>query len=169
MDRVTVLYVLSLILLIILWTAALHLYQPTVIERILREVDRIETQNLKRVYVLMDGWNKTEDKKRYSGYLVIADNDYLRSKGYELVRDDDLGVLFIFNDVKAVCFINPFNYSINIYVVRPTESRLMPTYLMGFKISILRPNTTWCTLVFKDEMILESTKINELYITAVRG
>lgn len=87
-----------------------------------------------------------------SGYLVVADTEEFQRKGYELVREGDLGVLFVFKDLpKAVCFHNPFNFTIYVYIVRSTAVGLTVIHT-----TVLRPQGRWCTLLLSGEFILES-------------
>jgi uncharacterized membrane protein (UPF0127 family) len=89
-----------------------------------------------------------------TGYLVIADTEELRQKGYGLVREGDIGVLFVFKDLpRVVCFHNPFNYTIYVYIV---ESGL---WLKAAYATALRPQDKWCTLLQPGEFILESTHL----------
>jgi uncharacterized membrane protein (UPF0127 family) len=99
-----------------------------------------------------------------TGYLVIADTEEFQRKGYELVREGDIGVLFVFKDLpRTVCFHNPFNYSIYVYIV---EGGL---WLKAVPTAVLRPQSRWCTLLLENEFVLESTHLwKDPYVFIVR-
>ena len=125
-----------------------------------------------RVNVIVNAYDVTGKSQEFRGSLVIADSEDLQRRGYELVSND-LGVLFVFKDLpKAVCFKNPFNYSINIYVVRVVDYKvyyMYSTYVLGgYYAHQLKPNSQWCTLLLPNEFILETTNITQSYIYIYR-
>ena len=99
-----------------------------------------------------------------TGYLVIADTEEFQRKGYELVREGDIGVLFMFKDLpRTVCFHNPFNYTIYVYIV---EGGL---WLKAVYATTLMPQSRWCTLLQPGEFILESMHLwKDPYVFIVR-
>jgi len=103
---------------------------------------------------------------KLEGYLVVADTEELQRRGYELVREGDIGVLFVFKDLpRAVCLRNPFNYTLYVYITtRGTAGLLSAIY-----VARLEPDTRWCTLVLSGEMLLETSRyLGELALLARR-
>ena len=92
------------------------------------------------------------DNVSVSGYLVVADTEELQRVGYGLVREGDVGVLFVFRDLpRAVCFRNPFNFSIYMYILTRSKFDFYGSY-----VHTLLSNTTWCTVLVEGEMVLET-------------
>jgi len=86
------------------------------------------------------------------GYLVVADTEELQRVGYGLVREGDVGVLFIFRDLpRVVCFRNPFNFSIYMYILTRSKFDFYGSY-----VHTLLSNTTWCAVLVEGEMVLET-------------
>ena len=131
-------------------TAALAVAAVLTLSALLGNPDAVKVAEPVRISVRIAS---LVDNVSVRGYLVVADTEELQRTGYGLVREGDVGVLFIFRDLpRTVCFRNPFNFSIYMYVLM--QSKLFDLY--GRYVHVLLSNTTWCTVLVEGEMVLET-------------
>jgi len=138
--------------LVVVWlvlTAALVASAVYMLSALLRNPDAVRLAEPVRVPVRIASLSGNVSVR---GYLVVADTEELQRVGYGLTREGDVGVLFVFRDLpRAVCFRNPFNFSIYVYVLTRSKFDFYGSY-----VHMLLSNTTWCTVLVEGEMVLET-------------